>query len=53
MNIALFTDCYFPTKNGVVTVVHQLRESLELLGHHVVIVTTKPDVEYEEDSLIV
>lgn len=52
MNIALFTDCYFPTKNGVVTVVHQLRESLELLGHHVVIVTTKPDVEYEEDPNI-
>ncbi len=49
MNIALFTDCYFPTKNGVVTVVHQLRESLEQLGHHVVVVTTKTDGDYEED----
>ncbi len=52
MNIALFTDCYFPTKNGVVTVVHQLRESLEQLGHHVVIVTTKPNGNYEEDPNI-
>ncbi len=47
MNIALFTDCYFPTKNGVVTVVQQLRESLEKDGHHVVIVTTKP-ANYDE-----
>ncbi len=49
MNIALFTDCYYPTKNGVVTVVHQLRESLEKEGHHVVIVTTKPEGDYDDD----
>lgn len=49
MNIALFTDCYYPTKNGVVTVVQQLRESLEKEGHHVVIVTTKPEGDYDED----
>lgn len=41
MNIALFTDCYLPSKNGVVTVVSQLKESLEKLGHNVIIVTVK------------
>ena len=34
MNIALFSDCYTPTKNGVVTVIIQLRKMLEQLGHH-------------------
>lgn len=41
MNIALFSDCYYPTKNGVVTVVIQLRSILERMGHHVVIVTVE------------
>lgn len=41
MNIALFSDCYYPTKNGVVTVVIQLRNILERMGHHVVIVTVE------------
>lgn len=39
MNIALFSDCYSPTKNGVVTVVMQLRTILRKMGHHVVVVT--------------
>ncbi len=39
MNIALFSDCYYPTKNGVVTVVMQARTILQSMGHHVVIVT--------------
>lgn len=39
MNIALFTDCYLPSKNGVVTVIDQLEQSLTKLGHHVVVVT--------------
>ncbi len=39
MNIALFTDSYYPTKSGIVTVVVQLRKILTELGHHVVIVT--------------
>ena len=38
MNIALFSDCYTPTKNGVVTVIIQLRKMLEQMGHHVVVV---------------
>ena len=39
MNIALFSDSYLPTKNGVVTVVIQLRKILQDMGHHVVVVT--------------
>lgn len=43
MNIALFSDSYIPTKSGIVTVVVQLRNILEQLGHHVVIVTVGGD----------
>ena len=50
MNIALFTDCYLPSKNGVVTVVNQLYESLKKLGHHVVIVTVKSDTPYDDNN---
>ena len=48
MNIALFSDCYLPSKNGVVTVVEQLRESLTNKGHHVVIVTVENEQKLEE-----
>lgn len=55
MNIALFSDSYFPTKSGIVTVVVQLRHILEELGHHVVIVTvsnTDPTYTEEPDPLV-
>lgn len=48
MNVAIFSDCYLPSKNGVVTVIEQLRESLTKQGHHVVIVTVKNEQETEE-----
>ena len=59
MNIALFSDCWFPTKNGVVTVVIQLRRALEKAGHHVVVVTVdsksvlnlkKPEIDEEDEN---
>jgi 1,2-diacylglycerol 3-alpha-glucosyltransferase len=52
MNIALFSDSYLPTKSGIVTVVIQLRDALEALGHHVVIVTvaTTPESRKETES---
>ncbi len=52
MNIALFSDSYLPTKSGVVTVVIQLKDALESLGHHVVIVTvaTTPESKKETES---
>ncbi|MBN1523111.1 MAG: glycosyltransferase [Spirochaetales bacterium] len=37
MNVALFLDCFYPMKNGVITSVMQLKEGLEKKGHHAVI----------------
>lgn len=45
MNIALFSDSYTPSKNGVVTVIIQLRKMLERMGHSVVVVTVGPDAD--------
>jgi 1,2-diacylglycerol 3-alpha-glucosyltransferase len=39
VNVGLFTDCYLPTKNGVVTSIVQLKEGLERRGHRAIIVT--------------
>lgn len=54
MNIALFTDAYLPSKNGVVTVIKMLYDSMKELGHHVVIVTVEtkekdPEIENNPD----
>ena len=37
MNVAFFTDTYFPQINGVVTSVESFRTGLEALGHNVFI----------------
>ncbi|MFP4363917.1 MAG: glycosyltransferase [Spirochaetia bacterium] len=39
MNIALFSDCYHPIKNGVSVSVDQLKTGLTNLGHSVYIIT--------------
>lgn len=39
MNIGLFTDCYYPQVNGVVSSVLLLKEALTNRGHHVTIIT--------------
>jgi 1,2-diacylglycerol 3-alpha-glucosyltransferase len=39
MNVGIFTDCYLPTKNGVVTSILQLKEGLERRGHKAIVVT--------------
>lgn len=39
MNIGIFADAYLPTKNGMVTSIHQLKTSLEANGHNVYIFT--------------
>ena len=41
MNIGIFTDCYLPTKNGVVTSIIHLKEGLERRGHKVVLFTVR------------
>ena len=40
MNIAIFSDCFVPIKNGVVTSILQLKEGLENKGHKVLIITS-------------
>jgi len=37
MKIAMFTDTWLPTRDGIVTSIERFRESLERLGHHVYI----------------
>lgn len=46
MNIALFTETYLPYINGVVTHVKSLKEGLEKLGHHVLIVCADPHARH-------
>ena len=45
MRIALFTETYLPTINGVVTHVKSLKEGLEALGHKVLIVAADASVK--------
>ncbi len=42
MRIAMMTDSYYPTRDGVVTSVTTIRRSLEELGHRVWIVAPDP-----------
>lgn len=50
MNIALFTETYYPEINGVATSVYLLKQELEKRGHTVYVVTTttpgSPEHEY-------
>lgn len=52
MNIAIFTDCYLPIKNGVVTSVLQLKEGLQKKGHNVLILTIEVPNYDETDKNI-
>lgn len=52
MNIGIFTDCYYPQVNGVVTSVILLKEELIHRGHHVTIITVKEkDAENSKDVI--
>lgn len=53
MNVALFTDTYFPQINGVGTSVHTLATELEKLGHNVYIFTpSDPKADKNENNVI-
>ena len=52
MNVGLFTDCYLPTKNGVVTSILQLKEGLERKGHKVTIVTVDAPHNERKDKTV-
>lgn len=45
MRIAIFSDTYYPSANGVVTVVHQSAQALAEAGHKVAIVTISSHTE--------
>lgn len=50
MKVALFTETYLPTINGVVTHVKTLKDGLEALGHKVLIVTADSSVKKHETN---
>jgi 1,2-diacylglycerol 3-alpha-glucosyltransferase len=52
MNIAIFSDCYTPQINGVVTVVRTLKTELEKRGHAVYVFTVQHPDAAEEESVI-
>lgn len=52
MNIAIFSDCFIPIKNGVVTSILQLKESLENKGHNVIIITSDVPNYIDKDKNI-
>jgi 1,2-diacylglycerol 3-alpha-glucosyltransferase len=52
MNVGIFTDCYRPTKNGVVTSIVHLKEGLERRGHKVILFTVKTPQHDERDSTV-
>ncbi|PKM68534.1 MAG: glycosyltransferase family 4 protein [Firmicutes bacterium HGW-Firmicutes-2] len=53
MNIGIFTDCYYPQINGVVTSVMMLQEELEKRGHNVTIITVKVPHHIEERENVI
>ena len=53
MHIGIFTDCYTPQVNGVVTSVKILEQELRNLGHKVTVVTVRvPGYEDDQDNII-
>lgn len=51
MRIAMMTDSWFPTRDGVVTSITIIKESLEALGHEVFIVAPGPEKEHRQDGV--
>lgn len=50
MKVAIFSDCYVPTKNGVVTVVSMLYESLKEAGNEAVLVVPETATSSRSES---
>lgn len=51
MRIAMMTDSWFPTRDGVVTSITIIKESLEALGHEVFIIAPEPEKEARQDGV--
>lgn len=50
MNVGIFTDCYLPQINGVITSIVTLKEELEAKGHQVTIITTTTGEKIKTDT---
>lgn len=53
MKIGIFTDCYFPQINGVVTSVRMLEEELIKLGHEVTIITVRVPNHIDDNDHVI
>ncbi|MCI0733280.1 MAG: glycosyltransferase [Methylococcaceae bacterium] len=53
MNIAIFSDCYLPIKNGVVTSIVQLKAGLVARGHRVIVFTAEARSYRETDPDVI
>jgi len=51
MRIAMVTDSYYPTRDGVVTSITIAKEELERLGHEVIVVAPDPGAEHRTDGV--
>jgi len=51
MKIAMMTDSYYPTRDGVVTSITIIKESLEKLGHEVVVIAPEPEPEFRQEGV--
>ncbi len=47
----MMTDSWFPTRDGVVTSITIIKESLEALGHEVFIIAPEPEKESREEGI--
>jgi 1,2-diacylglycerol 3-alpha-glucosyltransferase len=51
MNIGIFSDCYTPQVNGVVTVVRTLKDELQKRGHKAYIFTVRHPHQVDEEGV--
>ena len=51
MKIAMVTDSYYPTRDGVVTSITTIREALESLGHEVFVIAPDPGQEFHQKGV--
>jgi len=51
MRIVMMTDSYFPTRDGVVTSICTIKESLEERGHEVIIVAPEPEPDKRQEGV--
>ena len=51
MRIAMMTDSWYPTRDGVVTSICIIKESLEARGHEVFIIAPEPEPEFRQEGI--